>query len=72
MVRLGSRPNLHERFRQVVARAVARAEREHAEHLAGLRPRRRQTSADRRRLHVEMTAPPPRSASRAADRVHEQ
>jgi hypothetical protein len=55
MVRPGSRPDLQARFREVVARGLARAEREHRAHMARLRPRRKQTPAERRRLHAALT-----------------
>ena len=51
------RPDVHDRFRQVVARGVERADREYAEHLASLRPVRRNGEAERRRIQGHVTAP---------------
>jgi hypothetical protein len=48
------RPDVVARFRAVVARAVARADRELAAHLAGIRPYRKQT---RRKYAVAMQRP---------------
>jgi hypothetical protein len=43
-----NRADLRARFLDVVARGIERADREHAEHLARLRPRRVPSSADGR------------------------
>lgn len=45
MARSQARPDLHQRFRQVVARGLERAEREERERLERLRPRRQSLEA---------------------------
>jgi hypothetical protein len=54
-----ARPEIRARFRAVVARGLARAERELAEHLVSLRPGAAlDARAERRRVHGLITAPP--------------
>jgi hypothetical protein len=59
-----SRPAVHARFRAVVARAIVKADRAHAEHLARLRPRR--VREKRRRGAPEIAAPLGKSRPRSA------
>ena len=47
-----TRAEIRERFLLVVARGLARAERERRAELARIQPRRRQTAAERARAHA--------------------
>jgi hypothetical protein len=49
------RPDLHQRFRTVVARGIARADREEREHLAALRPESARVRRRGRRRGGEIT-----------------
>jgi len=52
------RADVRARFQAVVARGIARADRERLEELARIRPvRRRQSRAARGRVHDEVAAP---------------
>jgi hypothetical protein len=51
------RPEIRARFLAVVARGIARAEREHAEHLATLKPRTPDGDERRRRAHTAVATP---------------
>lgn len=51
------RPELHRRFVAIVARGLARAAREHAEHLAALHPAKPVSAEERRRVHDRISAP---------------
>jgi hypothetical protein len=49
------RPDLHQRFEQIVARATVQAAQEHAAHLASLRPRTRpRTPEEARRAQRQL------------------
>jgi hypothetical protein len=61
------RPEIHERFLQVVARGKERADREHAEHLATLKPGRPPDGDERRRRAHAAVATPGRKPSAMAD-----
>ena len=51
------RPDLRARFDAAVRRGLTRADRERAADLARIRPARRLTDQERKRLHDRITAP---------------
>ena len=61
------RPDVRARFRATVARGIARADREQAAELARLRPARRLTGEERRRLHINPRARRPAGAREEDD-----